>query len=1299
MADNVFDEINARLAKRSEEAGARLHGGMDGPDVSPPDEVPQVPAEVTDASPSASPMIDAALLDLVDARIAKLRQPEGAPAVAEQQSPRAAEEAALGERIEGTEDDWTRHGVPGFINSIGAGIVDAGFQTKDFFTGEPAEADKSWFRRAHEATRSDLKKTGWVNSLTVDISQFVTGLVGAGKVLGPIKGAAEATKAGRIGFEAARVAAANYFAMDPHEDRLSNLIQQYEPLRNPVTEYLAAGPDDIATEGRLKNVLEGFGMDLAMVGVFAGSLKAIRYMRNGDEAGAKVALEQVEQFQRQVDTDKAAREAVEGTPAAPATPTPPSERPQPVEAAQRADADKAAQAAIEGTPTKAAKDVNEGISAPKPADDMEVPTGERGTADITLDDITPTAKGDVMPASKGDIEPIKSDASAVPLRPQDQTYTPTVRLPEESAASIVTAARNEVDAINRFGSRQAAIEAGAALSRSELPWQKLNATEDVESLIASTTRSIQSQMDVAKGGSVLTDAKVRQMIDNAARHFGADPEVVMGEISKSGEAATHMVADLEASFIISRKLFDDSHALAVRIKAGMLDDFGGDPAAAYKELTRRLTAAADMMAQGASMRAAFGRGLRRQRADFAVKAEDIAKFKDLPPERLVDLLNQTGGDPAKLREMVRPSFTRKVIDEGTFLLTNNLLWNWTTHAVNTSTNLYMLAARPTEKLIGGIAMGSRGSAIRRQAMKEYAYTVYSVSDAWAGMVDAFLKADSPLAPHGNEYTGGIGSRIVQPQLAWKPIKSTWDLFYNALLSKDIGQMGQAAGTAAKGAYRTGVGMPTRGLGAVDEFVQQLRYRSVVQARASVEGVDAGLNGDALRNHIKRSLEDAFDAEGRGINNAAIQEARTTTFQQDLLEGTLGKGVQNFRHNWPAASFILPFVKTPVNVLRYATKMTFGLNLLQKEYREMLGGKLGTEAQAQAIGQMAMGSMFMGVAANLALGEKITGSGPTDPALRKQLQATGWQPYSFVFGGEDGSKTYFPIGRFDPVGMPFGMVADVVDMMVTNPGSKKSTDGIMAIGVALASAFSEKTFLMNLNQVIQALSNPGDGGENIGRYVGNLSANLIPGSSAIKAYANGDEYMREARTFLDRTMAGMPGYSDKLPPQRDSFGEPIWRKRGLTTGGANDVVEAEHNRIILETGNGVRPPTPHHNGVDLRTVTFSDGRNAYDVYQELSANPPTGVSLKDQLSKLIGSAGYGKLIDGDPQLPGTKVGAMMDVVGKYRQMGKALMLRQYPELRQMLSQGQMDHRAQLQEAQRGKQSGRPSVREMLTDMGY
>lgn len=1187
-------------------------------------------------------MLNDALLDQVDARIAAQKgttPPQAEPVVVQpQEQPQA--------QPEGDVTDPLLQGVPGLINSVGSGIVDAGFQTKDLIFGEPAEEDKSWFRRAHEAMREELREEGIVNNLAIDVSQFGAGLVGAGKLLGPIKFLNNMRNSGAVGrgaYEIVRGAFAGFIAMDPHEERLSNLIEQYEPLRNPITEYLAASPDDSAVEGRLKNALEGIGMDLALVGVLEASLKAIRAFRNGDSETAQEALQQVEELQAQRDVDTAARDAIEGTPAR--------------------GADEI------GAP---------GTEPPRsPAEDIEAPSGERQTAAV-------------------EIEPVRSEAQAVPLRPKTQRYTPTVEVKETDVSEIIEGARADIAATKRYGSREAAQQAGHVFSRANLPWQKIGSSEDLDTLIANTSRVLQDQMDAAKGGKVLSDDRVKSLIEESAELFGADPEIIMGEISKSGDRATKMVADMESAYIISRRMFEDAHSLAVKIKAGLLDDFNGNFDAASAELVRRFQAAADMMAQGSAMRAAFGRGLRRNRREFSITPDDVALFKDLPKDRLVDVLSSTGGDLKKLKQTAQPTFWRRVLEEGTFLLTNNLLWNWTTHTINTSTNLYMLVARPVEKLIGSMFQGSGGSAVRNQAMREFAYTLYSVSDAWSGLVDAFLKADSVIAPHTDEYFQG-GTRVQQPQIALKPIRDTWDLFYNGIMAANYKQAGQAALKAGTSTYRTGVGLPTRALGSVDEFIKQLRYRSVVQARASVEGTNAGLSGVDLKQHISQRLEEAFTPDGRAVDDAALREAQTATFQQDLLPGTLGKGIQNLRSNWPAANFILPFVKTPVNVLRYATKMTPSLNLLQKEYRQMLSGKVGTEQQAHAIGQMALGSLFMGTAANLALSGRITGAGPTDYELKKQLMATGWQPYSLVFDGPDGKKTYFPIGRFDPVGMPFGMVADLVDMLVINPDNRKADAGIMAVGVALANSFSEKTFLMNLNQVIQALANPGEGGDNIAKYVGNLSRNLIPGSSAWSNYANQDPYMRDAREFLDRTMAGMPGYSENIPPQRDAFGDPIWRKRGLTTGGDVDLVESEHNRIINETGHGIRPPSPHHNGVDFRKVTLSDGRNAYDVYQQSVADPGSGPTLKESLARLIESDGYQRLVDGAADTNGTKIAALMDLVSKYRQAGKAALLRDYPELRQMLSASQMDVRARLQGNQ--KSTPRPSTEDLLRSLGY
>lgn len=706
------------------------------------------------------------------------------------------------------------------------------------------------------------------------------------------------------------------------------------------------------------------------------------------------------------------------------------------------------------------------------------------------------------------------------------------------------------------------------------------------------------------------------------------------------------------------------------------------------------SAAADMMASGASMRAAAGRSLRRNRRDFAITAEDIKNFGNIPPERLAEVLAQTKGDLKKLRQTVNPTFWRRLTDEAGFLLTNNLLWNWTTHAVNTTTNLYMLAARPGEKYLGSLLQGSRGSAVRQQAAKEYAYTIASLSDAWTSMVDAFLKGDSILSPHTDEYFRQ-GSRVNAPQIQWRPIKDTWDLLYNGLMAANYKQVAQASGTAAEGAYRVGVGLPTRALGGIDEFVKTLRYRAVVQARSAMEAGEAGLTGQAFKDHIQRGLDDALDMDGRALDAAALHEAQVTTFQQNLLQGTLGKNIQNFRHNYPPTVLILPFIKTPVNVLRYGWKMTPGLNMLQTEYRQMLTGSMGTEAQAHAMGQMALGGAFAGLATMLALEGRITGGGPSDYKLQQQLKDTGWQPYAFVWENEAGEKTYFPIGRFDPVGMVFGMVADIVDMQVTHPNTKEAQKGVYAVGIALAKSFSDKTFLMNMNQAIRAITEPDKNGA---KFAGNMAGNLIPGSSGLKTYANPDMHLREARTFLDNMMKGMPGYSKTLPPQRDAFGDPMWRKRGLTTTSNYDEVEAEHTRIIMETGTGIRPPAPRHHGLDLRDVTLSDGKNAFDVYQELAARPPRQRSLKETLAKLIRSNGYGALVDVHSGERGTKLHALSTVVSKYREAAWWQLLRAYPEIRKEVMKSQIDIKAAIQ-AKRQAETGGRDIRKMLEEMGY
>ena len=100
------------------------------------------------------------------------------------------------------------------------------------------------------------------------VSQFVTGFLPA------VKGVKALGVTSKVGQAALGGAATDAFAFDPHEDRLSNLIQENESLANPVTEFLAAEPGDSDAEGRFKNALEGLGLGLALDG-FVKSVKVL----------------------------------------------------------------------------------------------------------------------------------------------------------------------------------------------------------------------------------------------------------------------------------------------------------------------------------------------------------------------------------------------------------------------------------------------------------------------------------------------------------------------------------------------------------------------------------------------------------------------------------------------------------------------------------------------------------------------------------------------------------------------------------------------------------------------------------------------------------------------------------------------------------------------------------------------------------------------------------------------------------------------------------------------------------------
>ena len=680
------------------------------------------------------------------------------------------------------------------------------------------------------------------------------------------------------------------------------------------------------------------------------------------------------------------------------------------------------------------------------------------------------------------------------------------------------------------------------------------------------------------------------------------------------------------------------------------------------------------------------RAMRRARSDFVLKPEDLARYNEIDPAQLAKLIVASGGDPAAMSKALGPGMVARIRDGAQFLYVNNLLWGWRTHFVNMTTNLYMVGGRPMERIIGSFATGAEaGQRIRAENFKQYHYMGASLHDAWTAAVQTYKSGDSVMSPHNaNEAVnmgGSTGKAIAE--MPWKEMDSVGNILHNAL----------AFGAKA-------IGQPTRLLGTVDELVKQTVYRSKVQSMAFVDGAEQGLKGQDLTDYVKKALMDSFDDEGRALDTRALQEAMVSTFQQELLPGTIGRSVANFTASQPWSRFILPFVRTPTNVLRMGIKMTPGLNVLQTEYRAMISGSMGPEMQAQAVGQMSMGALFMGTAAHLAHSGMMTGGGPTDRAERDLLLSTGWQPYSFVRTGPNGEKTYVPYGRYDPIAMPFGIIADIVAALhAVDPDDETVADRAQTVMtgalVSLAKQFGNKTYLMSINQAMDAVMDPD---RNMGKTAGTMASNFIPFASNLRQF-NQDPYMRDARDFADKFIATIPGLSETIPPKRDVWGDPRSTYKGLWVSTPADEVDAEVRRMVEDSGMVIGPVPPVRNGADLRDIVMEDGRNAYDRMVELSAQPGEGAPrLKQVVGEIMATEAYKVAPDGAAEVKGTKQAMIAGTISNYRDAAFQ-QLRADKNVREALLAREQAV-ADAYATQRGKETGavKPAERRQVEELG-
>lgn len=424
-----------------------------------------------------------------------------------------------------------------------------------------------------------------------------------------------------------------------------------------------------------------------------------------------------------------------------------------------------------------------------------------------------------------------------------------------------------------------------------------------------------------------------------------------------------------------------------------------------------------------------------------------------------------------------------------------------------------------------------------------------------------------------------------------------------------------------------------------------------------------------REWVEEQLNKLEHKVDHGVEAMGVQHARYATFQEDATT-EMGRGVGNLLAKHPMVKLVIaPFYRTPMNLLRQAFADRNPLFIpLTKHLREQI--KNGGVDRQMAIARMTVGAAA--AVSTIAFMRDENGE-PRLIGKRGSWGNTerldGVKDYSVKFGNR-----WYTFNRLDPMGSILGLTADFVTAMEhVDPLDPDQVKGLedysKAVGLAYMQNALNKTWMASLSDLLETAATATDPGTSEAysdrmwaQFLGDQLGKGIPYSSAMRALATAqDPIVRQAWTIRDRLYKMIPGLSDDLPPTRDVLGREVTRERAplywMNPFGANpesdDPLDQELARLAFDT------PVIQKT---IKEVPLDNQQFA--KYKELMGNPGiNGIPpLEDTLRKEI-AKDYWK----DPETTdGVRVDVVRRIMGRYRQAASKLMMLEYPDLQEKIT---------------------------------
>jgi hypothetical protein len=1085
------------------------------------------------------------------------------------------------------------------------------------------------------------------------ISQFATGFI---PLFGLAGRAGALAKAGTVTKGIVAGAATDFTFFNGQEARLSNLIQQVPELQNPVTEFLAHDEDEGELEGRMKNVLEGLGLE-AVAGVFIKSLKAIKSGRDVKAKGG-TAEQQAQAVNDTLEGGKAFSEMPRFTD-------------ESTDIQKELDLDKTR---LDELLKK--KEEGKATGADETRISMLENRIEGKEADLRV-------LGDVRTA---DVK----DRVRVAEAPLDfgKTFAEMPDFKKGKEDEFLSAIPD------KFRGYAEALMVGGVKPR--LPQFALETDGDVVVLKDLLEKYYEANPEKV----TVTDAVTE--IDEAI-------ETTVRAQAKEGEDAEKVLRDIRITQQSYREqgktLIQNVSEIAQEAKD---NGYGDVSITKLKNAFQQLLTVADVYRRigretAITLQArdeGFGKrklGLNEAETQIeGIRKEFVNNSGNMKPERMVNLVREhidpedLEGSLARLLKTAKKAQGKHFLDMPTEYWMNSILSGPKTQMVNIMGNALTQVMTTLEAVAGGVASGN---------MDVVKAVIASWSDgemfkeAGKFAKQAFKDQDNLLDPSNRAFEEGQRASITGQRIAESPI-------------------GGIVSDSAKDSidkYASYIRLPSRLLLTSDEFFKQLAYRRAARMKAAMSGIQQGIRDPkALAGHINKTIDgivteggrmmseeglvreasliadkqglkgkdksdfiikykdDNFNPDSSALMQYSMEEAQYLTFTKELQDKTLGKVIQESTNKIPYLRFVVPFVRTPTNILKFAFERTPFVTVLKEERERLFAEFNSTDPilKARARGKVVTGTLTVGALIDVAYNnrEYITGGGPSNEREKEALMATGWRPYSIKMG-----DTYFSYQKLDPLATPLGVVADLVETGIREEASFDESlleHATTSMVLALTRNATNKSYLAGIQMWADALGDPDRYVEKLGRnYAGSLVPNLISQTADYDTQA-----IKETRSVMDAVKRKL-GMRGSLDTKRNILGEEYVAEQWMGTGFINPIrLSTKKNDPILtemaSLNHAFRNPPPSLGGqIDLLEYENDKGQSANDRQLELLKTVKLrGLSLRQTLNKLIKSRNYQRLSpDSEPGLPSPRIQQLNSVLTKYRKEARRQMLREYPDL--------------------------------------